>query len=99
VMILVSDGIATNSTSFLLTVNPVNDAPTLNALGNLIINEDSGTNINFGGITSGANNETQILNVTATSSNPSLIPNPTVSYISANATGSLTLTPVTNLSG
>ncbi|MCX8092450.1 MAG: immunoglobulin domain-containing protein, partial [Verrucomicrobiae bacterium] len=37
--------------------------------------------------------------VTATSSNPALIPNPTVSYTSPNSTGSLTFTPVANAFG
>ena len=37
--------------------------------------------------------------VTASSSNPALIPNPTVTYTSPNATGSLAYTPVANTSG
>ncbi|MCX8091896.1 MAG: Ig-like domain-containing protein, partial [Verrucomicrobiae bacterium] len=37
--------------------------------------------------------------VTATSSNPALIPNPTVSYTSPNSTGSLSFTPVAKASG
>ena len=44
----------------------------------------------------GPANESQTLTVTATSSNPALIPNPTVTYTSPNATGSLTYTPVAN---
>ena len=46
-----------------------------------------------------AGSESQTLTVTATSSNPGLIPNPTVTYTSPNATGSLTYTPVANASG
>ena len=37
--------------------------------------------------------------VSATSSNPALIPNPAISYTSANATGSLSFTPVFGASG
>src|SRR5205823_7622696 len=86
--------------TFLLTVNPVNDPPTLNALANLTINEDGGLQtIALSGIAAGPGNESQPLSVTATSSNPSVIPNPTVNYFSPNATGSLTFIPVTNANG
>ena len=51
------------------------------------------------GITPGAATESQTLTVSAASSNPALIPNPAVSYASANATGSLTFTPASNASG
>ena len=87
-------------TSFLLTVNAVNDPPTLNALGNVSINEDAGTQlIGLSGISSGATNEIQTLTVTATSSDPSIIPNPTVTYSSPNNTGNLTYTPLFNAFG
>jgi hypothetical protein len=41
----------------------------------------------------------QTLTVTATSSNLAVIPNPTVTYTSPNATGSISFTPVANQSG
>src|SRR5206468_1580449 len=41
----------------------------------------------------------QTLTVTASSNNTALIPNPTVNYTSANATGSLNYTPVANAFG
>jgi Fibronectin type III domain len=53
---------------------------------------------NLAGITSGGETS-QILSVTATSSNVALIPNPTVTYTSPNATGSLAYTPVTGAVG
>jgi hypothetical protein len=40
-----------------------------------------------------------VLTITATSSNPGLIPTPTVQYTSPNVTGTLTFTPVANASG
>lgn len=43
--------------------------------------------------------ESQTLRVTASSSNNSLIPTPTVTYTSPNATGSIAFTPVANQSG
>lgn len=93
-----SGGTATDS--FLVTVNSVNQAPTLNALSNLTLNEDAAQQtVNLSGITTGAANETGTLTVTAGSSNTGLIPNPTVSYASPNTTGSLNFTPVANASG
>lgn len=81
----------------LLNVPPVNQPPTLNAIGNLTINENAGLqSVSFSGITSGATNENQTLTVTAVSSNLTLIPNPTVNYTSANTTGTLTFTPAAN---
>jgi hypothetical protein len=82
-----------------ITVNPVNDAPTLDALGDLTINEDAPLQtVNLTGIAAGGG-ETQTLVITATSSNTGLIPNPTVNYTSPNATGSITFTPVAEQSG
>ena len=99
----VNDGGASNNIvtqSFAVTINTVNQTPTLNALGNLAINQNAGSQtVNLTGSTSGAANESQILTVTAVSSNPALIPNPTVNYASPNSTGSLNFTPVSNASG
>jgi translation elongation factor EF-1beta len=88
-----SNNVATQS--FVVTVNPVNQPPTLNPLSNVAVNENSvAQTLNISGITSGAANEVQTLTVTAVSSNPALVPNPTVNYISANTTGTLSFTPV-----
>src|SRR5262249_15132844 len=88
------------SRTFSVTVNPVNQQPTLNAFANVTINEGAGQQtVNLSGISSGASNEVQTLSVTATSSNPSLIPNPTVNYTSPNATGTIAFTPATGAGG
>jgi len=98
ITVTVNDGGASNniiSRSFTVTVNNVNQAPTLNTLANMTINENAAQQtVNLSGITSGATNENQTLTVSATSSNPGLIPNPTVTYTSPNATGSIAFTPV-----
>lgn len=103
VTVTVNDGGASNnitSRTFTVTVRPVNQAPTLNALANLTIDQDAGQQtVNLSGIGSGAANESQTLTVTATSSNTGLIPTPTVSYTSPGATGSLRFTPVASASG
>jgi hypothetical protein len=74
--------------------------PTLNPIGNLTLNFNSPPQtVALSGIGSGATNEFQPLTVTAVSSNPKLIPNPTVNYSSPLATGTLTLRPAANASG
>ena len=87
--------------TFDITVNSVNDAPTLTAIPSpaAILEDAAQQTINLAGITSGAANESQTLVVTATSSNTALIPDPTVTYTSANATGSLAYTPVADANG
>jgi len=103
ITVQVSDGGSSNSTvsrTFSVTVNPVNQQPTLNGLANVTVNEGAGQQtVNLSGISSGASNEVQALNVTATSSNPGLIPNPTVNYTSPNSTGSIAFTPVAGAGG
>jgi hypothetical protein len=88
------------STEVSTTIPIPNRPPTLNPLVNIAIDENSGPQtINLTGISSGATNETQTLTVTASSSNPGLIPNPTVNYTSPNATGTLSLTPAASAFG
>ena len=103
ISVTVDDGTATNnivSGFFTVTVNPVNQPPTLNALSDLAINENDGTQtITLSGITSGATNENQYLTLSATSSNPGLIPVPALNYTSPNAAGSLSFSPMTNTFG
>ncbi|HMP84387.1 MAG TPA: Ig-like domain-containing protein, partial [Verrucomicrobiota bacterium] len=100
ITVTLSDGVDEFARTFTVTVNAINDAPTLNALSNLAINEDAGQQtVNLSGINSGATNENQTLSVTATSSNTGLIPNPTVIYTSPNTTGSLSFTPVSGTRG
>jgi hypothetical protein len=103
ITVTVNDGQATNNTvtqTFTITVNPVNDAPTLAAISNRTIAENAGLQtVSLAGISTGATNETQTLSVTASSSDTSLIPNPTVNYTSPNATGSLSFAPVANANG
>ena len=90
---------ATTSRTFDVTVNPVNDVPHVAHLSNLTIQEDSDeiiiplTDVNAGG------GEVQPLRVTADSSDTDLIPNPTVDYTTADATGSIAFTPVADQSG
>ena len=99
ITIIVNDGGASNNIvtrSFTVTVNSVNQQPTLTAIPNMTINENAAQQtVNLSGITSGATNENQTLTVTASSSVPGLIPNPSVTYTSPNTTGSIRFTPTT----
>ena len=84
----------TFSQTFQVTVDPENDPPTLDDLSDLIIDEDSSTQtVSLAGITAGPG-ESQPLRVSSTSGTPGLIPDPVVTYVSPNTTGSLALTPV-----
>lgn len=103
ITVTVNDGGASNnitSRSFTVKVNSVNQAPTLDALANLTINENaSQQTVSLTGIGSGAANESQTLTVTAASSNTGVIPVPTVTYTSPNTAGSIRFTPVANAYG
>ncbi|MFP6604198.1 MAG: Ig-like domain-containing protein, partial [Pirellulaceae bacterium] len=93
------EGDVSQTQTFTITATPVNDAPTLNSLNNLTIDEDaSEQTVNLSGISAGGG-ESQPLRVTTTSSETSLIPHPAVTYTSAEATGTLKFTPVADQSG
>lgn len=86
--------------SFTINILPVNDPPTLAALTNLTLSATNSSRIvTLQGITSGAPNESQPLTVTAASSNPALIPHPTVAYYSPGTAGTLQLRANTNTFG
>ena len=86
--------------SFDVTVDPVNDLPTIDALADQNVMEDSGPhNVNLSGITTGAINESEPIRVTATSSDPAIIPNPTISYTDPSSTGTLTYQPTADAFG
>ena len=79
--------------------NTFNDDPTLDPLSDLAIDEDAPTQtIDLMGIEDG-DDHSQALRVTATSSNPGLVPNPAVTYTSNEATGSLAFAPASDQYG
>jgi hypothetical protein len=79
---------------------PVNAVPTLNPLTDVAVAPNA-TNrtIPLAGISAGTGESGQTLVVTATSSNPAIVPHPTVTYTSPGATGSLGITPVSGATG
>jgi hypothetical protein len=77
------------SRSFTVTINEVNDLPSLSPIDALSFAVNAGLQtVNLSGITAGAA-EAQPVRVTATSSNPGLIPNPVVGYNDARLTNGL----------
>lgn len=100
ITVTVNNGATSNNIvtqTFTVTVNP---KTTLAAISALTINENAAAQtVNLSGITSGTTNQSLALAVTATSSNPALIPAPTVKYSSPSSTGSLILAPVANAIG
>ena len=96
-----ADGGFTDETLSLI-VDAVNDPPTLAAIADPpAINEDAGIQtVNLSGIAPGPANEfDQTVLIAASSSNPSIVPDPAVQYTPLNPTGSLTYTPVANATG
>jgi uncharacterized repeat protein (TIGR01451 family) len=81
------------------TITPVNDAPYLDAIGNILISEDASIQTVLMNNIQAGDAETDGLSITATSDNTGLIPNPTVSYTSPNAIGTLSFMPVPNQTG
>lgn len=89
-----------NETSWAVPLPVVNHPPTLNPISNMALGVNAKLQtVNLSGITSGATNEIQKLAVTAVSSKPTLIPNPTVTYTSPNTTGKLSFMPAHNATG
>lgn len=94
-------GVDTSATqTFTITIlpAPVNNLPTISSIGTVVISEDAALQtVNFNGVTAGG--ESQEMIVTAFSSNPSVIPNPNVAYLTPETTGSLSFAPVANANG
>ncbi len=100
ITVTVSDdgGANTTSVQFTVTVNFVNQAPTIIQPANVTINENAGEQtVDLTGIAAGGG-ASETLTVTASSTNSSLI-NPSITYTSPNSTGTLTFTPAANSFG
>ncbi len=97
----ISDGRGgTDTATVTVTVTPANDAPLFDPIANQAVGEDPGpqavtiTGVGPGG---GADEAGQTVTFTATSSNPALVPNPTVT--GSGPTRTLTYQPAFNASG
>jgi VCBS repeat-containing protein len=90
---------ASTTQTFTITVNPVNDAPSFNLIGNQTVNEDAGAQSVSGAVTNmsagPANESSQTLTLTATNDNNALFSvQPSIA-----ADGTLTYTPAPNANG
>jgi O-glycosyl hydrolase len=82
-----------------LTGNVTNPIPTLDNIANMVIDENSGEQtVQLSGISDGVGFGQHIV-IEASSSDTGLIPHPEVSYVNGNSTGTLTFTPVTDMTG
>jgi len=76
-----------------------NPAPTIDSVANVVIEKNSGIQtINLTGISDGEGFN-QLVTITASSDNKALIPDPTITYLNGQANGTLSFTPVQNLTG
>ncbi len=90
------------SVTDILTINisPINDAPSFNAIPNQQVVENSPQQtINIANISKGPFESTQELTFIVSSSNPSIIPNPTVTYDGVATTAQLKYTIAPSTSG
>ncbi|HYT58842.1 MAG TPA: tandem-95 repeat protein [Haliangiales bacterium] len=98
ITVTVSDGQANASTSFVLTVSAVNDAPTISSLANQTIN--AGANTGAIAFTVGdADTALSSLTLSGSSSNPTLVPNANIVFGGSGANRTVTVTPAAGQSG
>jgi hypothetical protein len=98
ITLTVSDGATSAQGTFVVTVTPVNDAPTLTVPGNQVVSEDTSTAalpFTVGDLETAPGS----LIVTASSSNPSVAPLANLALGGAGANRTITVTPAANQSG
>src|SRR5207248_1301848 len=89
---------ASASSSFVLTVNPVNDPPTISSVANQFTNEDTPTPaipFSIGDLESTAGS----LLVTGSSANQGLVPDANIAFGGSGSNRTVTIIPATNRSG
>ena len=80
--------------------SPANAQPLMDGLSDIEVDEDSGEKtVNLSGIADADYHSEQSITITATSDDTTLIPHPTVSYTSPEATGSIAFTPAPETHG
>ncbi len=88
-----------NTATVNITVNSINDPPSFDAIANQGVNENSSSqNLSITNVSPGSSDESgQVITMSATSSDPTIVPNPSVS--GSGSTRTLTYTPATNQFG
>ena len=98
ITLTVSDGTASSTDTFVLTVNAVNDAPTISDVSSLSTNEDAATSAL--GVTLGdAETAVADLTLSASSSNTVLVPDANIVLGGSGASRTVTVTPASNQRG
>ncbi len=94
----VGDGALTSTSSFLVTVNPVNDAPKISGIPAQTVNEDTATaQLTF--TVSDTESAAANLTVSGTSSNPGLVPVNAITFGGSGSNRTVRVLPATNQSG
>jgi hypothetical protein len=97
IMVSVSDGTATGVASFVLTINPVNDAPTISDIPTKSSQEDITKNIPF--TINDVDTPLNSLVLTGTSNNQTIIPNANISFTGTGTSRNIVIVPVLNQNG
>ncbi|HSF16449.1 MAG TPA: Ig-like domain-containing protein, partial [Vicinamibacteria bacterium] len=98
ITVTVSDGAATSSDTFVLTVTAVNDPPTVSDIGNQTTSENTPTGaIAF--TVGDAETPAGSLVVSGSSSNPTLVPNGNIVFGGSGASRTVTVSPAANQNG
>ena len=93
ITVTVSDGSLTATDTFVLTVNAVNDAPTISDISDLSVNKNNSTGaISF--TVGDIDTSSLALTVSATSSNTTLVPNNNIILGGSGTNRTLTITPI-----
>jgi hypothetical protein len=93
----VQDGVSSAAETFVVTVNPVNDRPTISSVADQTIDEDGSTvplTFTIGDVETPA-----ALTVTATSSNTTLVPNSRIIVGGSGSSRTVAVTPAPNQAG
>ena len=94
----VSDGTSSTEQHVKITINPVNDAPTMSILNNQTINEDSSLTSLHVSINDEDTNVDKI-EISSTSSNTDLVPNKNIDIGKTGENRSIMITPLANQTG
>ena len=98
ITVTVSDGSVSVSDAFVLTVNAINTAPTISDIPNQTVNEDASTGTLAFTIADAETTTTSLL-VSASSSNPGLVPSGGIVLGGNGAARTITIIPAANQSG
>jgi hypothetical protein len=97
ITVTVSDGTTTATASFLLTVNAVNDPPTISTIADTATDEDVPVVIGF--TVGDAETAPGSLTVSGSSSNQAVVANGGITFSGSGANRTVTVTPAANASG